>query len=286
MPSFELHPEVLLLVGAVVAMGLWATRVIGPKVVPAGQPVVSDGQRWWFVAGVVVLFGSSMWPMHEISEQRLYSVHMVQHALLSFVVPPMFLLATPRWLARLVVGGGGAWLRRLCHPVLAGGLFNAVTVFLHWQWAVNTSVENGAVHYGLHVLMVAVSLLMWVPVCGPLPELRLSKPGQMIYLFLMSVVPTVPAAWLTMAEGAVYEAYDHGDRLWGIDVTTDQQLAGLFMKLITGFYLWGLIVVIFFRWAFGEMAEGRRVAGLGPGRTPGGPPEAPAEPTSVRAGTA
>ena len=33
MPSFELHPEVLLLVGAVVAMGLWAVRVIGPKVV-------------------------------------------------------------------------------------------------------------------------------------------------------------------------------------------------------------------------------------------------------------
>src|SRR5690606_13942838 len=149
MPSFELHPEVLVLVGAVVAMGWWAVRVIGPKVVPAGEPVVTTGQRRWFAAGVAVLFVASMWPMHDISEQRLYSVHMVQHSLLSFVVPPMFLLATPRWLARLVVGEG-TWLRRLCHPVLAGGLFNAVTVFLHWQWAVNTSVENGAVHYGLH----------------------------------------------------------------------------------------------------------------------------------------
>jgi putative membrane protein len=261
MPSFELHPEVLLLVGAVVAMGLWAVRVIGPKVVPAGEPVVTPGQRRWFVAGVAVLFIASMWPVHDISEQRLYSVHMVQHTLLAFVVPPMFLLATPSWLARLIVGEG-TWLRPFCHPVVAGGLFNAVALFLHWQWTVNTSVENGAVHYGLHVLVVAVALLMWVPVCGPLPELRLSLPGQMIYLFLMSIIPTVPAAWLTMAEGAVYEAYDHDPRLWGVSVTDDQQLAGLFMKLVTGFYLWGLIIVLFFRWAGQEMGPRRTHAGM------------------------
>lgn len=275
MPSFELHPEVLLLVGAVVAMGFWAVRVIGPKVVPEGEPIVSAGQKRWFVAGVTVLLVASMWPMHDVSEQRLYAVHMVQHTLLSFVVPPMFLLATPRWLARLVVGEG-TWLRPLCHPVVAGTLFNAVAIFMHWQWTVNTSVTNGAVHYGLHVLVVAVSLLMWVPVCGPLPELRLSLPGQMIYLFLMSIIPTVPAAWLTMAEGAVYEAYDHDPRLWGWTVETDQQLAGLFMKLVAGFYLWGIIIVLFFKWAAQEM---------GPRRTSGGG-RAKSRGTSVGAGTA
>ncbi len=60
---------------------------------------------------------------------------------------------------------------------------------------------------------------MWMPVCGPVPELRLSLPGQMIYLFLMSIVPTVPAAWLTFAEGVVYSAYDIPERLWGISAT-------------------------------------------------------------------
>lgn len=261
MPAFELHPEVVVLVATIVAMALWAVRVIGPKVVAAGEPVVSTGQKRWFAAGVVVLLAASMWPMHDISEERLYSVHMVQHALLAFVVPPMFLLAMPAWLARLIVGEG-RWLRRFCHPVVAGGLFNAVALFLHWQWTVNTSVTNGVVHYGLHVLVVATALLMWVPVCGPLPELRMSRPGQMIYLFLMSIIPTVPAAWLTLAEGAVYEAYDHDPRLWGLSVTTDQQLAGLFMKLITGFYLWGIIVVLFFRWASDEMGGRRTKAGM------------------------
>ena len=36
----------------------------------------------------------------------------------------------------------------------------------------------------------------------------MGTPGKMIYLFLQSVVPTVPAGWLTFAEGAVYKAYD------------------------------------------------------------------------------
>jgi putative membrane protein len=257
MPSFQLHPEVWVLVGAIVAMGVYAARVIGPKVVADGSPVVSRRQTGWFVAGVVVLWLSSEWPMHDVAEERLYSVHMVQHLLLSYAVAPMFLLATPTWLARLVVQEG-TWLRRLCHPVVAGGLFNVLAMFLHWQYAVNTSVENGAFHYGLHVFLVFASLLMWMPVCGPMPELRLSLPGQMIYLFMMSIVPTVPAAWLTFAEGVVYTSYDVPERLWGLSATTDQQLAGLVMKLIAGFYLWGLIITLFFRWSKAQMESNRK----------------------------
>ena len=248
MPPFQIHPEVWLLVGAIVAMGWYAARVIGPKAVRDGSPVVSRRQVGWFVAGVLTLSVASQWPVHDIAEERLYSVHMMQHLLLSFAAAPMFLLATPTWLARLVVGEG-RWLRRLCHPVVAGGIFNVLAMFMHWQYAVNTSVESGAFHYGLHVVLVFSSLLMWMPVCGPVPELRLSLPGQMIYLFMMSIVPTVPAAWLTFAEGVVYSAYDIPERLWGLSATTDQQIAGLVMKLIAGFYLWGLIIVLFFRWA-------------------------------------
>jgi len=110
-------------------------------------------------------------------------------------------------------------------------------------------VENGAFHYGVHVLVVFSALLVWMPICGPVPELRLSLPAQMIYLFMMSIVPTVPSAWLTFAEGVVYSGYDIPERLWGLSATTDQQIAGLIMKLIAGFYLWGLIIVLFFKWA-------------------------------------
>jgi hypothetical protein len=74
---------------------------------------------------------------------------------------------------------------------------------------------------------------------------------------MMSVVPTVPAAWLVFAEGAVYSAYDIPERLWGLSVTDDQQIAGVVMKLIAGFYIWGLIVGLFFKWAARNQAANR-----------------------------
>ncbi len=259
-PAFEAlstpwapHPEVWVLVAGVVALAAYAVRVIGPKVVPAGEAVVTGRQKRWFVAGLVTLWLASDWPVHDIAEGRFYSVHMVQHTLLTLAAAPMFLLATPPWLARLVVGDGwfaGRALRFLCRPVVAGPIFNFVVIFLHWQNTVNASVANPALHYGLHVLAVAAALLMWTAVCGPLPELRMSIPGQMIYLFLMSIVPTVPAAWLTFADGVVYRAYAG----LGVDAVQDQQIAGLVMKLGAGFYLWGIIIFLFFRWANRHMA--------------------------------
>jgi putative membrane protein len=245
---FQAHPEVWVLVVGLLALGSYAVRVVGPKAVRDGSPVVTRRQIGWFLAGLVVLWAASDWPVHDIAEERLYSVHMVQHLLLSYVAPPLFLLATPVWLARLIVGGSPV-TRFLAKPVVAGVLYNAVIVFTHWQNVVNGSVDSPLAHYGLHMLLVGASLLMWLPVCGPVPELRLSLPGQMVYLFLMSIVPTVPAAWLTFAEGVVYSAYDIPERLWGLSATTDQQLAGLLMKLVAGMYLWTLIVVLFFRWA-------------------------------------
>jgi cytochrome c oxidase assembly factor CtaG len=90
---------------------------------------------------------------------------------------------------------------------------------------------------------------MWTPVVGPLPELRISYPAQMLYLFVISIVPTVPAGWLTFAGGAIYTAYDVPDRLWGLTITDDQQMAGVIMKLIGGGYLWLVITIRFFQWA-------------------------------------
>ena len=46
------------------------------------------------------------WPMHDIAEERLYWIHMVQHLVLTVVVPPLLLLAVPTWLARLIIGDG------------------------------------------------------------------------------------------------------------------------------------------------------------------------------------
>jgi putative membrane protein len=99
----------------------------------------------------------------------------------------------------------------------------------------------------LHVLVVTTSLLMWMPVVGPLEEFHLGPAGKSIYLFLQSVVPTVPAGWLVFAEGVVYKHYgEQPVRVWGISPTDDQQLAGAIMKVGGGMFLWAIVIYVFF----------------------------------------
>lgn len=249
--SWEPHPEVWLLLAGLIGLGVYAVRVIGPRVVPDGEPVVSNRQKAAFAASMVLLWIAADFPIHDIAEKRLYSVHMFQHTMLSLFIPPLLLLSIPTWLARLVVGNGraGPVVRFVTRPVVAAVLFNAVQAFTHWTAVVNTSVENGPFHYALHVAVFTTALMVWFPVCGPLPELRISLPGQMVHLFLLSIIPTIPGAWLALADGIVYKAYDTPDRLWGISVTHDQQIAGLIMKLGAGGFLWIVIAGLFFTWA-------------------------------------
>jgi putative membrane protein len=254
---FHAHPEVWLLVGSLAVLYVWAARVVGPKVVPAGQPVLTRRNKGAALAGIVLLWVASDWPMHDIGEQYLYAVHMVQHTLLTLIVPPLALLATPRWLADLILGQGR--VRRVIQlaslPVVAGVAYNAMVMAVHWPALVNASVSNGIVHYVVHVVLVFTALMMWMPVCGPIEEWRMGIPAKMIYLFVMSIVPTVPGGWLTFAENAVYSSYDTPTRAFGISVQDDQQAAGVFMKLFAGSWLWFLITCQFFVWAFRHQRE-------------------------------
>jgi putative membrane protein len=188
----------------------------------------------------------------------LYSVHMFQHMVLSYFMPPLILLAIPKWMFDAVLGAGRVrkifnWLAK---PVIAGVLFNAIVMITHIPQIVNRSVSNAPLHYSMHVLLIVTALLVWVPICGPDRKLHLQSGGKMIYLFLMSVVPTVPAAWLTFAEGAVYKHYDTAVRVWGLSVTTDQQIAGAIMKTGGAIFLWSIVVFLFFkRFSAGFSAE-------------------------------
>ena len=245
---FQAHPELWLLVAFLVGAYVYSVRVLGPQAVPTG-PAVTRRNITAFVAAMTILWLASDWPMHDMAEEYLYSLHMLQHMALSYFVPPLALLALPEWMFRALVGDGRAYrvVRWFSKPVIAGVLFNVVVMLTHIPGLVNRSASSSPVHYSLHVLVVTSALLMWTPICGPAAEFRIGYGGKMIYLFLMSIVPTVPAGWLTFAEGTVYKHYDTPVRVWGISVSTDQQLAGAIMKLGGSVFLWSIVIYMFFK---------------------------------------
>jgi putative membrane protein len=247
---FHWHPEVQLLVVSLVVLYVYMVKVVGPSAVGPGEPVVTRRQWGCFAGAIALLWLASDWPLHDISEEYLYSAHMLQHMMLSYFMPPLALLATPTWLLRVLIGDGRLYVavRWLCRPITAALVFNVAIIVTHVPGVVNASVADGHLHYGLHTMVVVASLLMWMPVLGPIPEFRMGPGAASIYLFIQSVVPTIPAAWLVFAEGTVYQAYgDQPVRLWGLSVTDDQQLAGAIMKVGGALYLWAIVVYYFFK---------------------------------------
>ena len=246
---YQLHLEVWILIVFLVSSYIYVVRVLGPRAVTAGEPIVTRRQLVCFISGILIMFLSTDWPMHDIAEEYLYSVHMFQHMSLTYFMPPLVVLATPEWFVRVLVGNGRAYraLRFLTFPVRAGLLFNLGIVISHIPGVVNASVSNGPLHYFVHVILVLTSILMWMPVCGPLKEFQMAPMPKMIYLFLNSVVATIPAGWLTFAEGVVYKHYNIPTRVWGVSVSNDQQIAGAIMKLGGSIFLWTIIVAMFFK---------------------------------------
>ena len=252
------HPEVWVIVLVALVVGIYVVRVLAPA---AGE-VVERRRKGCYLAAVGLLWLASDWPVHDISEEYLYSVHMVQHLLITLVVPPLLLLATPEWIARRVLDPARPVARRLLRPVVVGVTFNVVVAITHIPWVVNTSAGNGVFHYTAHLLLFVTAIAMWLPVCGPFAELRLQPLTKMFYLFAMSVLPTVPAGFLTFAQTTVYDAYDTPLRLWGVTVANDQQVAGLIMKIVGGLYLWTIIAAVFFHWSARQRAaDGAPAAG-------------------------
>ncbi|HRB05394.1 MAG TPA: cytochrome c oxidase assembly protein, partial [Ilumatobacteraceae bacterium] len=172
---FQSNIEVYLLVAFLIGAYVYMVREIGPKAVAPGEPVITRRHLYCFIGAMLLLFTASTWPIHQIGEDYLYSAHMLQHMMLSYFLPPLVLMATPEWLLRVLVGSGATYrvVHFLTRPVIAGVLFNGMVMVLHIPGVVNTSTENAALHFTLHLSVVVLSVLMWMPVVGPLPELQM-----------------------------------------------------------------------------------------------------------------
>jgi putative membrane protein len=256
-PTWHPHLDVWLLVAGLLAGYFWALRRVGPRHVEAFEFTATRRQKTWYVLGCATIFVAADYPIHDLAERYLFSVHMVQHLLLTLVAVPLLMIGTPAWLWRVILRPVMPVARALTRPLVALVIFNAVLVFTHWPLIVTAAVQHHLLHFGIHVLLVFSAMIMWTPVVSPIIELpRLSYPGRMLYLFLQSLVPTVPASFLTFGSKPLYHIYETFPRLWGISAHTDQLVAGLIMKLVGGAILYGVIGVMFFRWYEIEHREG------------------------------
>jgi putative membrane protein len=238
LPAWTPHPDVWLLIAGFAAGYAIAVVRLGPRFTPAGHRVVTRLQLTSWCCGLLALWVAADWPIHDLAETSTYSIHMVQHLVLAMVATPLLLLGTPAWLLRWLLGPPSRrfqLVRRAARFLPALVVFNVVLVLTHWPAVVDASLHNAGLHFLVH---------------AEIP--RLAPPSRMAYLFLQSIVPTVPASFLTFGTTVLYRYYAHRASIWGLSALQDQQVAGLIMKIGAGILLWSLIAVTFFRWAADE----------------------------------
>ncbi len=255
--SWHTHPEVLVLCATLLIAYFVAIRELRPD----GEAPATFAQKRNWVLAILTLLVAAEWPVHDLAEGYLYSVHMLQHIALTMFLPPLILTALPAWLFKQIVPARAMrFVRWVCRPFVALVFFNVVLVFTHWPNMVRASIVGTGhewIHFGLHVLLVFSALAMWMPLLSPVIEIpRLSLPGQIIYLFLQSIVPVVPASFLTFGARPLYPVYQLFPKPWGISAIADQRTAGLMMKLLGSAILWAFMSKIFFKWYHQEHDDG------------------------------
>ncbi len=227
---------------------------------------LSPRQHLCFTAGVVVMFLALNGPVHDISDYYLFTGHMVQHLVLTFVTPPLLLLGTPGWMFRpaLRVPAVDAVARVITVPRVAFLLFNLVLAAWHLPPLYNAAMYYHEVHIVQHLMFLVTAVIAWWPLLSPMRELpRLSYPGQMLYSFLMTLPMTIVSIFIVYADHVLYPAYASAPRLWGLSPLEDQRLGGLIMWIPGGLFFYLLTSIIFFKWSASQRDDraGAQVAG-------------------------
>jgi putative membrane protein len=226
-------------------------RVSSGEESEAENHTVTGKQKACFIGGAVTIFIALGPPLDDWSDHYLLLAHMVQHLLLIMLAAPLLLIGTPAWLLEpltrnRVTNAIGNWLTR---PLIAFAVANFVFVLWHVPLLYDAALDSQPIHVFEHVAFLGAALIGWWPIVGPLPQWpRLPLSLHSLYLFAMTIPSSAVGAFITFADPGVYAPYDTAPRIFGIDLATDQQAAGLLMWVVVSAIYLLLITVSFFRW--------------------------------------
>jgi putative membrane protein len=254
---WELDPVVL--VGVAAAAVAYRAGCLAVDHVP-GRPV-PVGRRIAFHSGLAALVVALCSPVAVYGE-RLFSVHMVQHLLLSVVAAPLLvagrpvavmgaLLAPPqrRELLRL---RRAPVLGVLGHPIVAWVTFAAAGWIAHFSPLYEAALDHPGAHVAEHALFLGSGLLFWRAVLGAAARWRLSHPLRLLYLAVAMPQSTFLALAIWSSSRPLYPRYVEIAERWGVDARADQRLAGGIMWVAGDLVLLGAVLAVAGAWASHE----------------------------------
>jgi putative copper resistance protein D len=217
------------------ALAYWQARATVDRRHPDNP--VPRWRAWCWYGGLAVIAIALASPI-EFYDTTLFSVHMVQHLLLTMIAAPLLALAAPITLLLRVSSPQARrkWIlpvlhsrivRVISYPVVAWALFALVMWLSHFSPLFDAALDDFAIHRFEHALYLGTALLFWWPVVGadPSPH-RMTYPGRVLYLALGMPLSSLLGLVIFSARNPLYEHYLTLERDWGPSVMEDQALAG------------------------------------------------------------
>lgn len=230
---------------------------------------VPRSRVWAWDAGLAVLLIALASPIATY-DTVFFSVHMVQHLLLTMVAAPLLILGAPITLLLRVVRPDARRsivlpilhsraIRVISFPPLGWVLFALVMYGSHFSPLFDAALESEALHVLEHGLFLGTALLFWWPIAGADPSpWRLSYPARLFYLFLGMPWSSFLGLAIFSASAPLYAQYATLVRSYGPSPLEDQAWAGGIMWAGGDLLFLLALILAVAAWLRSEDAEGKR----------------------------
>ncbi|HEY4721783.1 MAG TPA: cytochrome c oxidase assembly protein [Anaerolineae bacterium] len=213
----------------------------------------------YFSLGLLTLIIALLSPLDSLSDEALFSAHMVQHMLLMLIAPALSVAGLPhRWLKAIYdLPIVGRLASIVAHPLVALLIFNLTL----WLWHIPTLYEGAlrddTIHVIEHLTFMAAGTLMWLPVLRAVPpKSKMGYLAKIGYLFVSMISTSILSAIFTFANNVIFPFYGNLPLTFGLTPLADQQLAGGIMWVPgSGIFMLAMSIT-FFAWLRNEERKG------------------------------
>ncbi|MEF9881512.1 cytochrome c oxidase assembly protein [Streptomyces sp. P9-A4] len=237
--GLEFSPDLFFLIGCLAGLGLYGWGVVRLRRRGDAWPV---SRTVFFTVGVLTIALVMCTKLNDYG-MVMFSVHMVQHMVISMLSPILLLLGAPITLAlrALPVAGRGStgprelllkllhsrYMKVITHPGFTIPMFIASLYALYFTPLFDFLMGSKAGHIGMMVHFLMVGVVFFWPIMGVDPGPH--RPGfvmRMLELFAGMPFHAFFGIALMMATEPMVKAYENPPASLGIDVLTDQNAAG------------------------------------------------------------
>ena len=239
-----------------------------------GNEKLTKKQASAFVIAIILLYIVKGSPLDLIGH-ILFSVHMVQMAILLMLIPPLMIAGIPTWVWHKIISYQvfQKILRFFTKPILALIVFSGLFSIYHIPLILDFIKQNEWYHSLFTLILFISAIFLWWPIMNKVEgEHKVHGLSKVGFIIGSAVLITPACALIIFADQPMYETYTSGaawvksmelcvpastlatlslsgpEMFTSMPTIEDQQLGGVIMKIIQEVIYGVILAMVFFEW--------------------------------------